>query len=108
MKFEKLNLQNAKFAFIVGNREVDEKRLEKSIRKVGKVLVPILGVYYRTIKNSGYKVIDAQTGDQLNNPSDDYFVVMDGQHRTITLLNLFKEQQKHIGNQNHKVFVNHI
>ena len=98
MIFKKLNIQNSKFAFILGNREVDEKRLEKSILKVGKVLVPIVGVYYGTIKNSDYKVIDAETGELLCSPSDDYFVVLDGQHRTKTMLNLYKEQQELIRN----------
>jgi hypothetical protein len=98
MNFKYFRIKDSKFAFILGNRVVDEKRLEKSIRKVGKVLVPIVGVYYGTIKNSGYQVLDAETGELLNSPSDDYFVVLDGQHRTKTSLNLYKEQQELIKN----------
>ena len=90
MRTEIMNLANSKFAFVQGNRPVDDKRLEKAIRAAGRVLIPIYGVYYGDIKESGIEVFDALTGELLNTPSDDCFVVLDGQHRTKTSLLTFK------------------
>jgi hypothetical protein len=93
-----MNLANSKFAFVQGNRPVDDKRLEKAIRAAGRVLIPIYGVYYGDIKESKIEVFDALTGELLNTPSDDCFVVLDGQHRTKTSLLIFKQEQEHLSN----------
>lgn len=92
-----LNLADTKFAFVQGNRTVDEKRLEKAIREAGQVLIPIYGVFYKDIKDSGIEVFDAKTDKLIDTPTDDYFVVLDGQHRTKVSLNLFKEKQEKQG-----------
>ena len=97
MRTVKLKLADTKFAFVQGNRAVDEKRLEKAIREVGQVLIPIYGVFYKDIKDSGIEVFDAQTDKLIDTPTDDYFVVLDGQHRTKVSLNLFKKKQEKQG-----------
>lgn len=96
MRTEFLNLEKTEFAFVKGNRPTDGKRLEKAIRAAGQVLIPIYGVFYGDIKDSGIEIFDALTGELLNTPSDDCFVVLDGQHRTKALLNIFKENQERL------------
>ena len=93
MKILKLKLASTRFAFVLGNRQVNEKKLLKEIRKDGQVFVAINGMYYRDIKDFGIKLIDVQTGKIIENPSDDTFVVLDGQHRTVCALRLYQESQ---------------
>ena len=93
MKLIKLNLADTKFAFLLGNRKVNENKLLKAIRKAGQVLLPIYGVYYRDIKDQDIVLVDARSGDTIEDPADDTFVVLDGQHRTVCALRLFKESQ---------------
>lgn len=93
MKFIQLPFANAKIAFIKGNRSVNEKRLLESIRKYG-VLSPIHIIPYGEIKDQNITLVDIQTGKVIENPSDDYLVVLDGQHRTICKLQLFNEHRE--------------
>ena len=94
MRIEKLQLSTAKFATIDGNREIDTKRLMKVIKKDGQVLVPILVVKYQDVKDECICIHDLRTGECLVNPSDDYYLIVDGQHRSKCALQLFEEMQK--------------
>ena len=86
-----LPFANAKIAFIGGNRSVNNKRLLESIRKYG-VLRPIDIIPYVEIKNFGITLFDIHTGNVVENPSDDYYAVLDGQHRLASALQIFSEE----------------
>ncbi len=90
---KKIEFTNSKIAFIKGNRSVHEKRLLESISKYG-VLHPIDVIPYGEIKDLNVTLIDVHTGNIIENPSDDYLVILDGQHRTVCALNLFYGQQE--------------
>lgn len=93
MKLEKLQLETVKFATIAGNRDVDTKKLMKVIRKDGRVLTPILVVEYQDIQDKGIILFDQRTGQRLEDPSPDCYVIMDGQHRCMCAQQLFEEMQ---------------
>ncbi len=93
MKLVKLELESVKFATIYGNRDVDTKRLIKDIKKDGRVLVPILVIKYQDIRDMNIVLNDLVTGQHLENPSNDYYVIMDGQHRSKCALQLYAEMQ---------------
>ena len=93
MKIQKLPLETVKFATIDGNRDVDTKRLMKAIRKDGRVLVPIIVVEYQNIRDKDVVLYDMRTKQRLENPSNDYYVILDGQHRSTCALQLYKEMK---------------
>ena len=93
MKIKKLQLETVKFATIDGNRDVDTKRLMKAIRKDGRVLVPIIVVEYQNIRDKDVVLYDMRTKQRLENPSNDYYVILDGQHRSMCALQLYKEMK---------------
>jgi hypothetical protein len=93
MKIQKLPLETVKFATIDGNRDVDTKRLMKAIRKDGRVLVPIIVVEYQNIRDKDVVLYDMRTKQRLENPSNDYYVILDGQHRSTCALQLYKEKK---------------
>ena len=98
MKTIKLPFANAKIAFINGNRSVNGKRLLESIKEYG-ILRPIDIIPYGEIKNQNITLTDVHTGNVIENPSDDYFVVLDGQHRLSCVLQLFNEhRESQVGN----------
>lgn len=75
MKLLKLKLATVKFATIAGNRDVDTKKLMKVIRKDGRVLTPILVVEYQDIQDKGIILFDQRTGQRLEDPSPDCYVI---------------------------------
>lgn len=93
MKTIKLTFVNAKIAFINGNRSVHEKRLLESIKEYG-ILRPIDIMPYGEIKDQNITLTDVLTGNVIENPTDDYFVVLDGQHRLTCALQLYNEHHK--------------
>lgn len=93
MKIKKLQLETVKFATIDGNRDVDTKRLMKVIKKDGRVLVPILVIEYKDIQDKDVVLYDIRTKQRLDNPSNDYYVILDGQHRSRCALELFEEMK---------------
>jgi hypothetical protein len=93
MKIEKLQLATVKFATIDGNRDVDTKKLMKVFKKDGRVLVPIMVVKYQDIQNKDLVLYDMRTEKRVENPSDDMYVVLDGQHRSKCALQIFEEMQ---------------
>ena len=90
---KQLEFANSKIAFINGNRSVHEKRLLESIRKYG-VLHPIDVIPYGEIKDQDVTLTDVHTGNVIENPSDEYYVVLDGQHRLSCALHLFMSQEE--------------
>ena len=93
MKIKKLQLETVKLATIDGNRDVDTKRLMKVIKKDGRVLVPILVIEYKDIQDKDVVLYDIRTKQRLDNPSNDYYVILDGQHRSRCALELFEEMK---------------
>ena len=93
MKIKKLQLETVKFATIDGNRDVDTKRLMKVIKKDGRVFVPILVVEYQDIQDKDVVLYDLRTKQRLENPSKDYYVIVDGQHRSMCALQLYEEMK---------------
>jgi hypothetical protein len=93
MKTVKLDLSEVKFATIDGNRDIAPQRLMKAIRKTGRVLVPILVVRYEDF-DEDVTLYDMRTGQHLEIPEDDYYVIVDGQHRSMCALQLFERNQK--------------
>jgi len=94
MKIKKLQLETVKLATIDGNRDVDIKRLMKVIKKDGRVLIPILVIEYKDIQDKDVVLYDIRTKQRLDNPSNDYYVILDGQHRSMCALELFEEMKK--------------
>ena len=90
---KKLEFANSKIAFINGNRSVHKTRLLESIRKYG-VLHPIDVIPYGEIKDQDVTLTDVHTGNVIENPSDDYYVVLDGQHRLSCALHLFMSHEE--------------
>ena len=93
MKIIYLQFANSKIAFINGNRSVNEKRLLESIRKNG-VLRPIDVIPYSEIKDCGITLVDVNSGKPVENPTDDYYIVLDGQHRLSCAFKLYQERMK--------------
>ena len=93
MNIKTLQLETVKFATIDGNRDVDTKRLMKVIKKDGRVLVPILAIEYKDIQDKDVVLYDIRTKQRLDNPSNDYYVILDGQHRSRCALELFEEMK---------------
>ena len=75
MKLEKLQLETAKFAKIAGNRDVDAKRLNKDIKKVGRVIDPIIVVEYQNIQDKDIVLVDLRTGQRIEDPSPNCYVI---------------------------------
>ena len=94
MNIKQLPLATVQFATIDGNRDVAPQRLMKAIKKVGRVLDPILVVKYQDIQDKDVVLYDMRTKQPLENPSNDYYVIIDGQHRSKCALQLFDEMQK--------------
>ena len=93
MNIKTLQLETVKLATIDGNRDVDTKRLMKVIKKDGRVLVPILVIEYKDIQDKDVVLYDIRTKQRLDNPSNDYYVILDGQHRSRCALELFEEMK---------------
>ena len=93
MYIKNLPLATVQFATIDGNRDVVPQRLMKAIKKVGRVLVPILVVKYQDIQDKNVVLYDMRTNLPLKNPSTDCYVIVDGQHRSKCALQLFDEMQ---------------
>lgn len=94
MNIKQLPLATVQFATIDGNRDVAPQRLMKAIKKVGRVLDPILVVKYQDIQDKDVVLYDMRTKQPLENLSNDYYVIIDGQHRSKCALQLFDEMQK--------------
>ena len=105
MKLTKLQLETAKFATIDGNRDVDTKRLKKVIKKDGRVFVPILTIRYQDIQNKDIVLYDLRTGQRIEKPSSDYYIVLDGQHRSKCALELYDEMQEEGSDVKIKYFI---
>ena len=74
MNIKQLPLATVQFATIDGNRDVAPQRLMKAIKKVGRVLDPILVVKYQDIQDKDVVLYDMRTKQPLENPSNDYYV----------------------------------
>ena len=94
MNFINVQFANSKIALVEGNRSINQKRLLNVIREDGGVLIPIIVVKYDSIKDLGVTLIDVESGEAIKNPSDDYLVIADGQHRFVAAKTLYEESMK--------------
>lgn len=94
MRIEKVMLETAKFATVVGNREVDVKRLKEVIAKDGRVFTAIDVVLYKDVKDQDIALVDLCTKQRLEEFPDEGYVILDGQHRTVCALQLYQEMQE--------------
>ena len=92
---DKININDAKFAFLNSNREVSNNaNLEKQIRERG-VLIPIFVVKGSEVMEERLFAVSKDGKKQAElqeNEKKDYFVVLDGQHRLTTLLRILNDK----------------
>ena len=77
--------ENRQFAFVKGNRRINEKILadkEKSIKEYGQ-LSPITVVKGEDVYLSGGHLTDLDGNDIPDEQTENYYAVLDGQHRLI-------------------------
>lgn len=82
--------ENRQFAFVKGNRPTNAKTVkakEKSIKEHGQ-LSPITVAKGEDVLNSGGHLVDLQGNDIPDNQVENYYAVLDGQHRLRAYLNL--------------------
>ena len=93
---ERININDAKFAFLNSNREVSNNaNLEKQIRERG-VLIPILVVKGSEVMEERLFAVgkDGKKQAELQeNEKKDCLVVLDGQHRLTTLLRILNDKK---------------
>lgn len=81
---------NRKFAFVKGNRQINEKTVAakvKSIREYGQ-LSPITVVKGEDVYLSGGHLVDLNGNDIPDDQTENYYAVLDGQHRLMAYLKL--------------------
>lgn len=93
MILRNINTIDVKFAFLATNRNIfDNKGLKESIKEKG-VLVPIIVTKGNNVGAKRlYDVNDYAEIAQEN--KGDYYVVLDGQHRLITLIKVLREKKE--------------
>jgi DNA-binding transcriptional MerR regulator len=90
----RISFNNGKIAFLKGNRDINtNKCLEKSIKEIG-VMTPIQVVTYGVIKNWEVTLIDPSSKKEIDTPTDDTYVIIDGQHRYFYALKAYQEAMK--------------
>ncbi len=92
MKKMKITLDNKdrQFAFVKGNRQINAKTVaskEKSIREYGQ-LSPITVVKGEDVYLSGGHLVDLDGSDIPDEQTENYYAVLDGQHRLIAYMKL--------------------
>jgi len=81
---------NRNFAFVKGNRQINAKAVAakvKSIREYGQ-LSPITVVKGEDVYLSGGHLVDLDGNDIPDEQTENYFAVLDGQHRLMAYLKL--------------------
>ena len=82
--------ENRQFAFVKGNRAINVKTVkakEKSIKEYGQ-LSPITVVKGEDVYLSGGHLVDLDGSDIPDEQTENYYAVLDGQHRLMAYLNL--------------------
>lgn len=82
--------ENRKFAFVKGNRQINEKAVAskvKSIREYGQ-LSPITVVKGEDVYLSDGHLVDLDGNDIPDEQTENYYAVLDGQHRLMAYLKL--------------------
>lgn len=80
--------ENRKFAFVKGNRRINEKILadkEKSIKEYG-LLSPITVVKGEEVSYQGGHLVDLDGQDIPDDQTENYYALIDGQHRLMAYL----------------------
>lgn len=93
MKLTKLSLERNTFAFLNINRNVDN-HLKKSLCEIKAILAPIL-VTKASVLEGNFELINAADGSTITTDYDNIYVVLDGQHRVKTALNLLREAENY-------------
>lgn len=92
-----LNLSEVKFAFLTNNRRVSNiKVIKDSIKKTGRILVPIIAAYAKDIEDGTVKFYDPTNPELIIKPTSKTIVVLDGQHRVVASLTANKEYNEDV------------
>ena len=82
--------ENRQFAFVKGNRPTNAKTVkakEKSIKEHGQ-LSPITVAKGEDVLRSGGHLVDLNGNDIPDDQTENYYAVLDGQHRLVAYMNL--------------------
>lgn len=90
---ENISVSTENFAFVNVNRSVANQQLKKNIREHGRVLMPILVISANDIDPNGYSFIDPKSGNEYSSLSKDTLIVLDGQHRLKSVLDINDEEK---------------
>ncbi len=89
-----ISIANNKIAFLKGNREVKtNKSLESSIRNHG-IFNALSVILFSEVKGLGVSLVDPLTFEDILTPSDDIYVILDGQHRFLCAQKYYLEMQE--------------
>lgn len=93
----KLSVLDKKVAFVMGNRNVDKKNLnkkKKSIVECGQ-LVPLIILDGKIVIDEGLIIIDVETKNEVTSAeAQNYIVIVEGQHRYMAIKELQEEDSK--------------
>ena len=81
-----------KIAYVVNNRPIDNSKVDKFIALISKgkyeTAYPIIVADAKTLIEAGYELHDVRGNKITLEEADDYFVILDGQHRGIAFAKL--------------------
>ena len=83
--YSELKNNGKEVAFVANNRNLNKANLKsicKTYQQFHTNISPIIYVSGEKAQNEGLKMVDAITGENINNP-ENYVVIVDGQHRFI-------------------------
>lgn len=79
-----------KVAFVKNNRPIDQKKVDGFIAIIAKgkyeKAFPIIAVSAKVLFENGYQVVDIDGHEVKKDDTDDYIVILDGQHRIMAFL----------------------
>ncbi|MEA4937824.1 MAG: hypothetical protein VB102_14490 [Paludibacter sp.] len=92
-----LSVLEKKVAFVMGNRNVNKKNLnkkKKSIAECGQ-LVPLIILDGSVVVDKGLTIVDFETGNEIQaDEAHNYIVIIEGQHRYAAIIELQEEDEK--------------
>lgn len=92
-----LSVLEKKVAFVMGNRNVNKKNLnkkKKSIAECGQ-LVPLIILDGSVVVDKGLTIVDFETGNEIQaDEAHNYIVIIEGQHRYAAIIELQEEDKK--------------
>lgn len=85
--------QQKKIAFVKNNRPIDSKKVDGFIALIAnnkyEKVFPIIVVEAKKLIEAGYTITDIKGNELTEEEAEDYFVILDGQHRSTAFAKLF-------------------